>query len=123
VIKLVIKTPNDGELETIATREYDESKFMMPEPKNVVSIPSDDGEEDTRYYVENVIHRLADDQPELQLVVRDEETVLRQVREQRQQQMRQMQQMQQMKQGQGQKGGGNPFSGGGNGGNDSPFSL
>jgi DNA segregation ATPase FtsK/SpoIIIE-like protein len=121
VIKLVVKTPNEGELETICTREYDEANFMMPEPKNVVSIPSEDGEEDTRYYVENVIHRLADDQPELQLVVRDEETVLRQVREQRQQQMRQMQQMQQA-QGQG-KQGGNPFSGGGNSGGDSPFSI
>jgi hypothetical protein len=92
----------------------------MPEPRNVLSIPNEEGEDETRYYVENVIHHLADDQPELQLVVRDEEEVLRQVRQQRQQQMRQMQQLQQSQGGQG---GGNPFSKGGNSGNNSPFSL
>lgn len=120
MIKLVVKTPNEGELQTICTREYDEASFVMPEPRNVLSIPEADGEEDTRYYVENVIHRLTDEQPELQLIVRDEEEVLRQVRQQRQQQMRQMQQLQKQ-QGQG---GGNPFSGGGgNSGNNSPFSL
>lgn len=120
MIKLVVKTPNDGELETVCTREYDAENFITPEPRNVLAIPGADGEEDTRYYVENVIHRLGDEQPELQLVVRDEETVIQQVREQRAQKMRQMQQMQQAQQG-----GGNPFSGGnsGNSGNNSPFSI
>lgn len=117
MIKLVVKTPNDGELQTICTREYNEESFVMPEPRNVLSIPNEEDEENTRYYVENVIHHLGDDQPELQLVVRDEEDVLREVRQKRQAQMRQMQQLQQQ-QGQG---GGNPFSG--KGGNDSPFSI
>lgn len=119
MIKLVVKTPNDGELQTICTREYNEESFVMPEPRNVVSIPNDGDEDNTRYYVENVIHHLADEQPELQLVVRDEEDVLREMRQKRQAQIRQMQQLQQQSKGQG---GGNPF-GGGNSGNNSPFSI
>ena len=121
MIKLVVKTPNDGELQTVCTREYDEKTFVVPEPRNVLSIPDEEGDDESRYYVENVIHRLGEDDVELQLVVRDEEDVLRDVRAKRAQQMRQMQQMQ------GQQGGGNPFGGGGGGGgkggNNSPFSL
>jgi hypothetical protein len=120
VIKLVVKTPADGQLETICTREYDPEGFVVPEPRNVVAIPGDDGEEATRYYVENVIHLLEDDQPQLELVVQDEEAVLEQMRQQRAQKMRQMQQMQQAARGQGGK---NPFGGGGDGGNNSPFSI
>lgn len=120
--KLVIKEPNDGELETICTREYDADSFQVPERSAVVAIP--DGDDEERYYVENVVHRLEEDGVELHLIVRDEEEVLRQVREQRAQKRRQMQQLQQAQGG----GGGNPFGGGGgggggNGGGGSPFSL
>ena len=110
MIKLVVKTPNDDdEFDTIATREYESDSFAIPEPKQLVNIPGDDS--DQRYFVENIVHTLNEDAPELTLIVRDEEEVIREVRQQRAQ-MRKMKQMQQ----QAQQGGGNPFSGGGGGG-------
>lgn len=123
MIKLVVQEVNDGDFETIASREYDEANFVMPEAKQLVTLPADGEEEETRYYVQNVIHALGEEQPELRLIVQDEEEVIKQVRAQRAQ-MRQMQQLQQAAQG----GGGNPFGGGGNkggnqGGGGSPFSL
>jgi hypothetical protein len=126
VIKLVVKTPNDDdEFDTIATREYEAESFAIPEPKQLVSIPGEDN--DDRYFVENIVHSLGEDTPELTLIVRDEEEVIREVRQQRAQ-MRKMKQMQQQAQ---QGGGGNPFSGGGGGGGNqggqggggNPFSL
>jgi hypothetical protein len=114
-MKLVIKAANEGELETVATREYGTDDFVVPEPRNVVTLgATEEDEEETRYYVQNVVHQLGEDEAELHLVVQTEEEVMAQVRKQRAQQ-RQMQQMQKMAQQQAQ--------GGGQGGNDSPFSL
>ena len=122
MIKLVVQIANDGEFQTLCTREYDEASFVVPEPRHVLTIPDDGEDEEQRYYVENVIHDLAEEQPELRLIVKDEEEVIRQVRQQRAQ-MQQMKKLQQAAQQGGQ--GGNPFGGGGGngGGNNSPFSL
>lgn len=125
MINLVVKTPaEDGEsFETVCERSYDESSFVVPEPKQLLSIPGDDGE-DARYFVENIIHDFQEDQPSLQLIVRTEEEVINEIRQQRAQR-RKMQQIQQ----QAGQGGGNPFGGGGNkgggnkGGGGSPFTL
>ena len=122
MIKLVVKEANEGEFETLCTREYEPDSFTIPEPRNVVTIPDDDADEAERYYVQNIIHQLDEDQPEIQLIVESEEEVMRQMRQQRAQRMKQMQQMQ----GGGGGGGGNPFGGGDGGGGEgggSPFSL
>lgn len=114
-MKLLIKAANEGELETVATREYETGDFVVPEPRNVITLgAAEDEEEEERYYVQNVVHQLGEDEAELHLVVQTEEEVMAQVRKQRAQQ-RQMQQMQKMAQQQA--------KGGGQGGNDSPFSL
>jgi hypothetical protein len=83
VIKLVVKTQGEGQFDTIATREYDEAQFTVPEPRNVLTIPDVDGEEDTFWIVQNVIHHLGPDQPEVHLVVQDQEAMIREMREQR----------------------------------------
>lgn len=119
-MKFVIKAAQEGELATIATREYEAGSFVVPEPRNVVTVNEEDEDEETRYYVQNVVHQFDEDAPEIHLVVQTEDEVMKQVRQQRAQQ-RKMQQMQKMAQ-QGGGDGNNPFSGGGNDGG-SPFSL
>lgn len=83
MIKLVVKTQGEGQFETIATREYDESQFTVPEPRNVLTFPETDDGEQTFWIVQNVIHHLDPEQPELHLVVQDQETMIREMREQR----------------------------------------
>lgn len=120
MIKLTVKTMQDDQFETICTREYDAESFVMPASRQVLTFPEEG--EDSRYYVENVIHHLGEEQPEIQLIVRDEEELIADVRRKRQQKMRQFQQQMAASQGQ-QGGGGNPFGGGGGQGGGSPFSL
>lgn len=120
MVTLVIKQLDDEEYETIETYEYERDDFVAPEVKQLVIFEDDEGE-DQRYFIENVAHRFDDDGAKLELFVRDEEEVIREMRERQ----RQMQRMQQAQQG----GGGNPFGGGGGGGGNqgggdsSPFTL
>ncbi len=122
----VLEASEDGDFESLGEFEYDSDNFVIPEPKQLLILPDDDGEE-TRYFVENVAQRLEDDNAQLEIYVRNEEEVLREARQRQRQQMRQMQQLQQSNQGGGGGGGGNPFGGGGGGqgggGDNSPFSL
>lgn len=83
-MKLLVKTQSEGELKTIAERDYESTDFQMPEPRSVLTIPElDDDEGAVFWIVQNVIHHLGADQPEVHLVVQDQEEMIRDMREQR----------------------------------------
>jgi uncharacterized membrane protein YgcG len=124
----VLEASEDGEFESLGEFEYENDEFVVPEPKQLLILSDDDGD-DTRYFVENVAQRLQEDGAQLEIYVRNEEEVIREARQRQRKQMKQMQQLQQAQQGGG--GGGNPFGGGGGGGQGgggqggggNPFSL
>lgn len=112
----------EGEFDTLCEREYGDA-VPVPEKGDILEIPdrtNDEGEMIT-YFVENLGHRLEDDDPTHILYVRDEEQVRQQIRERRKQEMRRMQKMQQQQQMGG--GGGQGGGGGGGQGGGSPFTL